>query len=98
MLQVFDEIRAILMMTNVGFLLKETPAMIHIKINQLTKLRCLLRQASTLNFLEVTKNGLKAEITVSKATPFCISFSKKKEKVSVSFKYSWVNKYGVRQS
>ena len=96
--QIFDGITELLKVGS-GHKIRETKAMIHVCITDLNKLRYLLRQASSINFLDRTwDDGRRATLTVSGVTPFNVSFSKSKERLFVSFKYVWYNRYGVCQN
>ena len=95
--QVFDEIRNLLQVGG-GHTDKETKAMIYIKFTDMNKLKYLFRQASCLQFIEKTDDeGKRANVMVSDTVPFCIAYSKKKERVFISYKYTWYNKFGICQ-
>ena len=96
--QVFNIIIQMLSSTDFGMTIKTTGATIQVQITKKVKLQYLLRQASEVNYLECySRAGDRAMVVVSPVKPFCMKYSKNKERLVIKIEYEWYNKYGVRQ-
>ena len=96
--QVFEGVLDIIEMVNFGYEKRETPTMVHIEIKSKAKLRSVLQQASDLDFLVRRKStGEMAEISITTDAPFCVSYSKRKERIFITFSYMWYNMHGIPQ-